>query len=131
MIRKAVPLVTRHDRSEVLAFQHPLAGRQLVKGTIEAGEPAKSAAVRELFEESGLRLESFAFLAASQEIVRGQEWVFYHHAATGLPERWVHHCADDGGHDFQFFWHQMAAKPEGWHPVFKAVLQYVQAKMVT
>ncbi len=125
MIRKAVPLVTRHDRSEVLAFQHPLAGRQLVKGTIEAGEPARSAAIRELFEESGLRLEGFAFLAASQEIVRGQEWVFYHHESTGLPERWMHHCADDGGHDFRFFWHPLLAKPEGWHPVFEKLLSRV------
>jgi len=126
MIRKAIPLITRHEGHEILAFEHPLAGKQLVKGTIEAGESATDAAARELFEESGLRLENFAFIAASQGIVQGQEWVFFHHAAKGLPERWVHHCLDDGGHDFRFFWHPIAAKPEGWHPVFETLLAKIR-----
>ena len=38
----------------ILAFRHPIAGCQLVKGTIEAGESAAAAALRELFEESGV-----------------------------------------------------------------------------
>lgn len=36
---------------DVLAFEHPSGGRQLVKGTIEPGEAPEEAAVRELFEE--------------------------------------------------------------------------------
>ena len=109
-----------------MAFQHPLAGKQLVKGTIEAGESAKPAAARELCEESGLRLDGFTFMAATQEIVHGQEWLFYHYAATGLPERWPHHCADDGGHDFRFFWHPLTASTKGWHPVFSGALPHVR-----
>jgi len=40
---------------EVLAFRHPSAGNQFVKGTIEDGEPPPTAALRELREESGNR----------------------------------------------------------------------------
>ena len=127
MIRKAVPVVTRRGGTEILAFEHPMAGKQLVKGTIEAGESAIDAAARELFEESGLRLDDFAFVAASQDIVQGQEWVFFHHAAKGLPDRWVHHCLDDGGHDFRFFWHPLSLKSEGWHPVLLRVLRNLSA----
>ena len=35
-------------------FRHPLAGIQLVKGTVEPSESPEDAARRELFEESGL-----------------------------------------------------------------------------
>jgi 8-oxo-dGTP pyrophosphatase MutT (NUDIX family) len=37
-----------------MAFRHPLAGCQLVKGSIENEEPS-AAAVRELYEEAGVR----------------------------------------------------------------------------
>ena len=39
----------------LLLFRHPLAGVQLVKGSIEKGEAPGMAAVRELWEESGIR----------------------------------------------------------------------------
>jgi 8-oxo-dGTP pyrophosphatase MutT (NUDIX family) len=51
---KACAIVIRAPAAiEVLAFEHPLAGLQLVKGTIEAGETPQQAAVRELREEAG------------------------------------------------------------------------------
>jgi len=37
-----------------LAFEHPLAGLQLVKSSIEPGETPQAAALRELEEESGI-----------------------------------------------------------------------------
>lgn len=40
---------------ELLVFRHPLAGVQIPKGSIESGETAAEAAVRELAEESGVR----------------------------------------------------------------------------
>ena len=41
-------------RPKILLFRHPLAGVQLVKGTIEKGEAPCRAALRELAEESGI-----------------------------------------------------------------------------
>ena len=38
----------------ILLFRHPLAGVQLVKGTIESGETPAEAALRELSEEAGI-----------------------------------------------------------------------------
>ena len=54
--RKACPVVLLRTpgRIEILAFRHPIAGCQLVKGTIEAGETIQTAAERELLEESGI-----------------------------------------------------------------------------
>lgn len=53
---KSCPVVVRNDDDElsVLAFRHPLAGYQLVKGTINDDEEVSAAAVRELVEESGV-----------------------------------------------------------------------------
>ncbi len=55
-MNKACPIVLREFNGtiEVLGFIHPLAGKQLVKGTIEAGESIEQACIRELKEESGI-----------------------------------------------------------------------------
>ncbi len=55
---KVCPLVVRERNGdfEILAFQHPCLDYQLVKGTIELNEKPENAAVRELYEESGLRV---------------------------------------------------------------------------
>ena len=49
---KVCPYVLRGagDRLEVLAFRHPLAGCQLVKGSLEPGERVVVGALRELAE---------------------------------------------------------------------------------
>ena len=54
--KKACPVIMqqRDRRRYVLAFNHPTAGKQFVKGTIEAGESPLDGAIRELKEESGL-----------------------------------------------------------------------------
>lgn len=64
-VEKACPIVLqmRNQRIEVLAFSHPLAGKQFVKGTTEVGEAPIVAAERELRQESGLALPgSFEYL---------------------------------------------------------------------
>lgn len=55
-VDKACAVVLR-DRGvlEILAFEHPLAGLQLVKGSVEAGESTCATAVRELMEEAGIQ----------------------------------------------------------------------------
>src|SRR6188472_422759 len=52
---KACPVVFRDPSlQQILAFEHPEAGVQLVKGRIEPGENARAAALRELQEEAGI-----------------------------------------------------------------------------
>ena len=56
IVQKVCPIVSRcsNETQEILMFRHPLAGIQLVKGTVEPSENPADAARRELFEESGL-----------------------------------------------------------------------------
>ena len=56
IVQKVCPIVSRCSNAtpEILMFRHPLAGIQLVKGTVEPSENPADAARRELFEESGL-----------------------------------------------------------------------------
>jgi 8-oxo-dGTP pyrophosphatase MutT (NUDIX family) len=52
---KACPILFRDPGfSRILVFKHPSTGVQLVKGTIESGEPPADAALRELREEAGI-----------------------------------------------------------------------------
>lgn len=130
---KACPVVLRFtDTLQILAFEHPLAGLQLVKGSVEPGETPADAAVRELFEESGL-------VASGQPVDLGRWFCGYHQqdwsfhlcplpAAT--PDTWIHSCADDGGHDFRFFWHPLRAPAgERWHPMYQGALTYLSATL--
>lgn len=77
-IEKAWPVVTRKvDRGrQVLAFAHPSAGNQFVKGTVEVGEHPQDAAERELREESGLLAPSVMTELGSRAI--GTDNVVWH-----------------------------------------------------
>lgn len=68
---KACPVVVRQKQGclEILAFRHPIAGCQLVKGSIEAGEDAGRAALRELCQDAGIN----SFLGTIQ-VEPDQEW---------------------------------------------------------
>lgn len=129
-VAKACPAVLRGsgDAREILVFTHPLAGVQLVKGTVEPGEASEAAARRELFEEAGLDgLPLLGQLQSSRRIAPDQNWHFFLFSGEGLPERWTHHCADDGGHFFSFFWHRLADDPgEDWHEIFRRVLAHIR-----
>ena len=130
-VGKVCPVVMRQADGgrEVLAFHHPLAGCQLVKGTIEIGETAIAAAVRELAEEAGIAASASADMGQSPDIAEGQTWHFVAMKTGKLPDSWVHHCADDGGHDFAFFWHPLVEKPDaGWHPIFVRALDYIRER---
>ncbi|WOE82112.1 NUDIX domain-containing protein [Pseudomonas protegens] len=130
---KACPVVLRHTTElEVLAFRHPLAGLQLVKGTVEAGESTAAAAVRELAEEAGLQAEENRFLGLWHSGFSGQAWAFHEcRVRVPLPESWTHFTADDGGHRFEFFWHPLASEPSAqWHPLFQAALGFLQERLL-
>jgi len=55
-VEKAAACVVRAGEhgAELLVFRHPLAGIQIPKGSLEPGEDAETAALRELREESGI-----------------------------------------------------------------------------
>lgn len=125
-------VLRQRDGLEILAFRHPLAGLQLVKGTIEAEESPRAAAIRELAEEAGIAAaEVTSDLGLWESAHQGQVWSF-HLCVSGqeLPDRWVHRTADDGGHDFGFFWHPLAG-PAGteWHDVFQRALTFIRTAL--
>ena len=105
---KVCPVVVRlfDGRHEVLAFMHPVAGKQFVKGTVESDEQPLDAARRELREESGLNSpETLIFLGIRNIGEKLQPWHFFEWRSTGLPNAWAHQTEDDHGHVFSFFWH--------------------------
>jgi 8-oxo-dGTP pyrophosphatase MutT (NUDIX family) len=51
-------VVSEAEPRHLLVFDHPLAGTQLPSGTVEPGEEASEAAMREVREETGVRLPS-------------------------------------------------------------------------
>ena len=131
---KAVPVVLRRrpGGTEVLVFEHPLAGIQLVKGTVEQGESVNDAAARELTEESGIQGATCARdLGTWEQCPSGQVWHFREMNVPGqLPDSWNHLTADDGGHVFAFKWHLVQeAPPPGCHPAFIAAFVFLRRSL--
>ena len=130
MIEKAVPVVLRsvEDRLEILMFRHPLAGVQIVKGTVDPGEEPSSAALREFHEEAGISDgEIYGLIGCSTTVAPSERWHFYRCSAGGLPDRWNHHCSDGGGLDFSFFWQPLDEDPrERCDPVFTRALGFIR-----
>lgn len=118
VVKKAMIYVTRGD--ELLVFAHrdfPDAGLQVPSGTVEQGESTEQAALRELYEESGLEdVGGVRFLGRYYSYhmapIRGEvhERYVYHVELTGdAPSEWLHFETDpsDGGGEpiaFHFFW---------------------------
>lgn len=122
----ALPFRTRGGSVECLAFRHPLAGFQLVKGTITPQETALAAARRELAEESGRTITGEP--AGSLRLQPGPHGAIWHvytfPAPRSWPDTWTHHCRDDGGHAFQFFWQRLIGPfDHGWAPGYRHVLK--------
>ena len=106
-MNKACPIVLRgyEDNLQLLAFSHPYAGNQLVKGTIEVNESLENACIRELYEESGVIAKPSRFLGAWNSGYENQQWGLYLMASeSGLPSHWEHYTSDDSGLIFKFFW---------------------------
>jgi 8-oxo-dGTP pyrophosphatase MutT (NUDIX family) len=129
---KACPVVFRDSSMrQILAFEHPDGDLQLVKGTIEAGEDACDAALRELEEEAGIADISIARdLGTWNSGHNGHVWslqlcTYPRH----LPERWTHRCEDDGGQDYRFFWHDVTREPgQGWADQYLRALATIRER---
>lgn len=115
--------------AKLLLFRHPLAGTQLVKGTIEEGESPAQAALRELAEESGIHDAVVAAdLGCWRADDRDQVWSFHLcRPGRALPEHWAHQTLDDHGHVFEFFWASLEDLPyTECHPVFQRALEFLR-----
>lgn len=136
MITKVCPILLRASARgpQVLAFEHPKAGQQLVKGTIEPNERPSRAALRELFEESGIRLRQPMQPLGMANIRRGKPadpplWALYGATVTNLPNRWNHFCEDEGGLVFSFFWHPISLPLKPVHSAFNDTLLAVRRRL--
>ncbi len=126
---KACPVVLRtvDNRTEILAFLHPEAGKQVVKGTIDPGENPEKAALRELTEESGIDNAAIdCFLEEVHFHKEDQIWHIFACQARDLPEAWSHIALEGDGnkYEFKFFWHDLAddEDDDSWHYTFQYVL---------
>jgi 8-oxo-dGTP pyrophosphatase MutT (NUDIX family) len=121
-------LQKRQGGIEILAFVHPLAGKQIVKGTLEPGESLQAACIRELYEEAGLTATPVRDLGPWASTDPNQVWGFCLMACSGpLADRWDHYTQDDGGHIFQFFWQSLDEQlDDDWHPLFKGAIGYIR-----
>ena len=127
---KACPVVMRNrdGQLEILVFRHPLAGIQLIKGTVEPGETSLEASDRELREEAGVILQAKYQLLKWQRRPGEPTWgICIMETGNSLPDEWSHYCEDDGGHTFRYFWHPLAQAPSTeWHPVFVDALDAIR-----
>ena len=135
-VDKAVAAVVRtHDgRRDLLVFTHPQAGVQLPKGTIEADESIALATLRELEEESGLRLSTPShYVGAWNRVLNGGAIHPWHvsllDAPAGLPEQWDHVATgspEEEGLIFAFHWLPIDADlPARLHPLFADVIRMI------
>ena len=134
-MNKACPVILRHNNNklELLAFEHPNAGNQLVKGNIKKAEPLESACIRELAEESGIQGKVVKQLGIWEPNFKNQVWGFcLMHYDDVLPDTWNFQTQDDGGHVFSFFW-QPLDKPlnENWKDVYRQAFHHIKNTLST
>ncbi len=134
----------------LLVFRHPTTDVQLPKGTIELGEAPRDAVVRELFEESGLRIHAEPQLIATRvferrpngvmtdDPIERQTWhVFAVNGGADIASMWEHVAQgspEEAGLRFSYFWHPLqidfqSAFPDA-EPVFADVVKDVQSFLV-
>lgn len=67
------------------------------------------------------------YLGAWESGFQEQRWHFVLCECEALLEHWVFHTQDDGGHDFEFFWHEVTKDISSRaHPVFQRAIEQVR-----
>ena len=127
----------RASTSQVLVFEHvdfPEAGIQVPGGSIDPGETASEAALREAWEESGLpglRVKRYigAFCWWYEALKEEHErHVFHLETSQPLPERWQHTVSageGDKGLRFAYYWLDAAAATHALSGDQGEYLQYI------
>ena len=132
-IRKACPVVLRKtpDGLQFLAFSHPEAGNQIVKGTIEDGESAAQAAMRELKKASDVSPQGHPHdLGKSDGVVRGESWHFMVCRTSPLAHEWNFETAGDNSQTLSFFWQSFDSFLEdGWEASIIRAIRYIELKL--
>ena len=132
-IEKTCPVVLRTTQGEceILAFCHPLAGHQFVKGTVKTGETSAAAALRELHEETGITTQAITTALESTDAIQSVErWHFFVVQTDPLPDSWHHQCPDDGGQLFGFFWHPVRQPPpDSFEHRYHTALHFIRAQL--
>ncbi|MCO7224227.1 NUDIX domain-containing protein [Pleionea sp. CnH1-48] len=129
-MNKACPVILRKldGETQVLAFTHPLAGNQLIKGTVELEESLEQACKRELKEESGIAAHPIMDLGTWNSNYQDQVWGFCLMKPNDhLPDSWSFFTEDDGGHLFQYFWQPLHGELDNnWHPLFVGAINFLR-----
>lgn len=136
MVHKACPCVVVNNK--ILVFEHPFAGFQIPKGTVEAGESVESAVLRELYEESGIQTGKIIKkigeldweIKAGEATFRTnqlQRWHLYLvDPGMDLPVGWSHRAEGseaESGLIFRYFWQSFDNVPLDFHPVYHRVIE--------
>ena len=132
MPEKACPVVVRymHSRREILAFRHSSAGNQFVKGSIQLGEAASAAAIRELWEESGIIAHNSMPLGSASIGFPPTQWHFFLCECSEVRDAWTHLTKDDFGHVFSFYWHPLDVAPDAsWHSSFQIAWRHIVSEL--
>ena len=133
-IEKVCPVILRTNtlrQIEILVFQHPVAGIQIVKGTLEMQEPILDAAIRELFEESGIsrKIEHCTYIGHSQIASIPWHFIAINIQDLNFAEQWQYQTLDDYGHVFSFFWlpvpRLLALEQDQIHPKYLDAIRYI------
>ena len=144
VVRKVCACVVRRGDCgpEVLVFDHPEAGTQLPKGTLEPHEDAADGALRELAEETGVTSVElvahfgswvrFAGAGPDEEgAMERHEWeLFLLRPTVALPRSWSHAAigsAEETGKLFRCHWLPVDdGLSAALHPLFTPVLGMLQ-----
>ena len=145
VIRKVVACLIRPGRSgpELLVFTHPDGSVQIPKGTLEDGESAEAAVLRELREESGI---SEAAIEASvvdldyrtpQSTLDGvplqeQLWqIFRLRSDKPIPDSWQHRASgspEEDGLVFSCRWICLSRAKQHLHQLYHPVIDALLAQ---
>ena len=132
-MNRACPVVLRNKNNqlELLAFKHPKGGIQLVKGSLNTGEPLEQACIRELEEESGIQAQVVRPLGTWDSNFKNQIWGFclMHYEGT-QPDTWEFETKDEGGQIFSFFWQPLNKPLSGnWNEVYRNAFEYIRTAL--